>query len=286
MSFENHFRGECATRSQMDELSNLITELKRKTAEQDIAPEVTSLKTLVKDASIAQADSNAQMHEKLKELICMVNILCVAGADLNESHGRIRPRTGSIQPHKPINRKVLPPKAYGAKEIKLHDPREREEASVQRIMANFSEDDVSMLERITRHFFCLWLVNVFHIMTIRIRSLMVLRQTPIQFIDALGREDFLPYEYFCHMDILQVHLERTFKEKSFISMIRRQQFCFVNLRKGSAQDFEVERWEDAVVPGFKVAMSMFVQETGGMQACPRCRSQTFLSSNKNDTKEW
>jgi hypothetical protein len=94
-------------------------------------------------------------------------------------------------------------------------------------------------------------------------------QDSIQFIDALGRTEPLPYQYFRHWDIFEAMLRCKFKQLPGEKLVEQGRYHLLDTkRKGLAIDRS--RWERSVFPGAGISMSMIILGMLFNQgSCPR-----------------
>jgi hypothetical protein len=82
-------------------------------------------------------------------------------------------------------------------------------------------------------------------------------QDSIQFTDALGRTEPLPYQYFRHWDIFEAMLRCQFKQLPGEKLVEQGRYHLLDTKR---KDLVIDRsrWERSVFPGTGISMSMII----------------------------
>ena len=111
----------------------------------------------------------------------------------------------------------------------------------------------------------------------------LLLEDNIRLEDALGRVLTLPYEHFRFWEVLEARLRCEFRDRPGESMVARHQYHIVNLMGCGDRVLTPKTWDRFIVPGAKLAMSMFYQHWKvASHVCPRCNK----NKDGSETQRW
>ena len=103
--------------------------------------------------------------------------------------------------------------------------------------------------------------------------------------DALGRSLSLPYQHFRSWSTLQSRLVESFIGHPGEMKVKNNEFHMANLLTRGEFALTQTKWERAIFPGAKLAMSMQLKDRHLPQTCPRC-SIRDLEASVDTWKTW
>jgi hypothetical protein len=102
-----------------------------------------------------------------------------------------------------------------------------------------------------------------------LRAPVFANQDSIQFIDALGRTEQPPYQYFHHWDIFEAMLRCQFKQLPGEKLVEQGRYHLLDTKR---KDLVIDqsRWKRSVFPSTGISMSMVILSVlFNKGSCPR-----------------
>ncbi|PMD62077.1 uncharacterized protein K444DRAFT_525361 [Hyaloscypha bicolor E] len=118
-----------------------------------------------------------------------------------------------------------------------------------------NSEAIKRLEKIIQQLLTYALLREMHCTILR--ALVFGNQDSIQFTDALGRTEPLPYQYFRHWDIFEAMLRCRFKQLPGEKLVEQGRYHLLDTKR---KDLVIDRsrWERSVFPGTGISMSMII----------------------------